>query len=116
VASLSFRDGPIVTLFASRVTEQKVRAIEVIAEGAYVEADLLNKSVLVPGGDGLRALQLAEAVASEAARKMNSRPNWLTSSVLDGTLSSRRTATLYLGYIYSNYSAAPAGSPDPAAR
>jgi predicted dehydrogenase len=34
-------------LFASRVTEQKVRAVEVIAKGAYVEADLLNKSVLV---------------------------------------------------------------------
>lgn len=47
VASLSFRDGPVVTLFASRITEQKVRAIEVIAEGAYIEADLLNKSVLV---------------------------------------------------------------------
>ena len=47
VASISFEDGPIATLFASRVTEQKVRAIEVIAEGAYVEADLLNKSVLV---------------------------------------------------------------------
>jgi predicted dehydrogenase len=47
VAHLSFRDGPVVTLFASRVTEQKVRSVEVIAEGAYVEADLLNKSVLV---------------------------------------------------------------------
>lgn len=47
VANLSFRDGPVVTLFASRVTEQKVRAVEIIAEGAYVEADLLNKSVLV---------------------------------------------------------------------
>jgi predicted dehydrogenase len=47
VANLSFRDGPIVTLFASRVTEQKVRAVAVIAEGAYIEADLLNKSVLV---------------------------------------------------------------------
>jgi len=47
VANLSFKNGPIVTLFASRVTEQKVRAIEVIAEGAYVEADLLNKSILV---------------------------------------------------------------------
>ena len=47
VASLSFQDGPIVTLFASRVTEQKVRAVEVIAEGAYVKADLLSKSVLV---------------------------------------------------------------------
>ena len=120
VANISFRNGPIATLFASRVTEQKVRAIEVIAEGAYVEADLLNKSVLVhrrtlpqyldnhhitkyrqesiierihvpmseplmlelrhfvdcvrgncsnlvPGSDGLRALQLAEAVASKIA-------------------------------------------------
>ena len=47
VANLSFRDGPVVTLFASRVTEQKVRTVEVIAEGAYVEADLLNKSVLI---------------------------------------------------------------------
>lgn len=124
VANLSFRDGPIVTLFASRITEQKVRAIEVIFEGAYVEADLLNKSVLVhrhmlpqylnnhsttkyrqeslierihvpmfeplmlelrhfvdcvrenrpsqvPGSDGLRALQLAETIASEIVRKMN---------------------------------------------
>jgi virulence factor len=122
VANLSFQDGPVVTLFASRVTEQKVRAVEVIAEGAYVEADLLNKSVLVhhrtlpqylnshnvtkyrqesiierihvpmfeplmlelrhfvdcvrenrpsqvPGSDGLRALQLAEAVANEVARQ-----------------------------------------------
>ena len=122
VTSLSFKTGPIVTLFASRVTEQKVRAIEVVADGAYVEADLLNKSVLVhrrtfpqyldnhrttryrqesvierihvpmyeplmlelrhfvdcvrentpsqvPGSDGLRALLLADAVASEIARQ-----------------------------------------------
>jgi virulence factor len=47
VANLSFRDGPIATFFASRITEQKVRMIEVIAEGAYIEADLLGKSVLV---------------------------------------------------------------------
>jgi predicted dehydrogenase len=47
VANLSFEGGPIATLFASRVTEQKVRAIEIIADGAYVEADLLNKSVMV---------------------------------------------------------------------
>ncbi len=47
VANLSFGDGPIVTLFASRITEQKVRAIEVITDGAYIEADLLSKSVLV---------------------------------------------------------------------
>jgi predicted dehydrogenase len=116
VANLSFRGGPIATLFASRITEQKVRAIEIIADGAYVEADLLNKTVMVhrrtfpqyldnhnitkyrqesiierihvpmfeplmlelrhfadcvrqnrpsdvPGHDGLRALELAEAVA-----------------------------------------------------
>jgi len=124
VATLSFKDGPIATLAVSRVTEQKVRAIEVTAEGAYVEADLLNKSVMVhrrtfpqyldnhrttkyrqesvieriyvpmaeplmlelrhfvdcvrenrpsrvPGSDGLRALQLAEAVTSEISRQMN---------------------------------------------
>jgi len=124
VASLSFGNGPIATLFASRVTEQKVRAIEVIAKGAYVEADLLNKSVLVhrrtfpqyldnhdvtkyrqesvierihvpmseplmlelrhfvdcvrenrpsqvSGRDGLRALQLAEAVAGKIVQRMN---------------------------------------------
>jgi predicted dehydrogenase len=47
VASLSFKEGPIATLFASRITEQKVRLMEVIAEGAYIEADLLSKSVLV---------------------------------------------------------------------
>ena len=47
VANLSFRDGPIVTLCASRITEQKVRLIEIIAEGAYIEADLLSKSLLI---------------------------------------------------------------------
>jgi predicted dehydrogenase len=47
VANLSFRDGPVATLFASRITEQKVRMMEVIADGAYIEADLLSKSVLV---------------------------------------------------------------------
>lgn len=47
VTSFSFREGPIVTLTASRVTEQKVRLIEVIAEGAYIEADLLSKSLMI---------------------------------------------------------------------
>jgi predicted dehydrogenase len=47
VTTLSFQGGPIATLFASRVTEHKVRAVEVIADGAYIEADLLNKTVLV---------------------------------------------------------------------
>jgi virulence factor len=34
VVNLSFGDGPVASLFASRVTEQKVRAIEVVANGA----------------------------------------------------------------------------------
>ena len=125
MADLSFADGPIVTLFASRVTEHKIRAIEVVADGAYIEADLLGKSVMVhrrtfpqylnnhsttryrqesvierihvpmseplmlelrhftdcvregrptevPGTDGLRALELAEEVASQIERKDHS--------------------------------------------
>lgn len=47
VANLSFRPGPIATLSASRVTQEKVRMIEVIADGAYVQADLLRKSISV---------------------------------------------------------------------
>jgi predicted dehydrogenase len=47
MVNLSFKDGPITSLFASRVTEQKVRTIEVVANGAYIEADLLNKSISV---------------------------------------------------------------------
>jgi predicted dehydrogenase len=45
VAHLGFEGGPLVTLTTSRVTEQKVRLIEVTAKEAYVEADLLNKSI-----------------------------------------------------------------------
>jgi predicted dehydrogenase len=47
VANLSFRNGPIATLAASRITEQKVRMIEVTAEGAYIETDLLGKSLKI---------------------------------------------------------------------
>lgn len=47
VANLSFRSGPIATLAASRITEQKVRMIEITAEGAYIEADLLSKSIMI---------------------------------------------------------------------
>jgi virulence factor len=46
MAQLSFENGPLVTLTASRVTEQKVRAIDVTAREAYLECDLLNKSIL----------------------------------------------------------------------
>lgn len=47
VVNFSFNDGPIATLMASRVTQQKVRMIEVTADSAYIEADLLNKSLVV---------------------------------------------------------------------
>ena len=47
VANLSFRNGPIATLAASRITEQKVRMVEVTAEGAYIETDLLGKSLKI---------------------------------------------------------------------
>src|SRR5262245_24037216 len=47
VATLSMGSGPMATLTASRVTEQKVRMLEVTALGAYVEADLLNKSICI---------------------------------------------------------------------
>jgi predicted dehydrogenase len=45
--NLGFESGPLMTLTASRVTEQKVRSIEATAREAYVDSDLLNKSILV---------------------------------------------------------------------
>ncbi len=47
VAHLRFGSGPLLTMTASRATEQKVRSVEVTALEAYVEADLLNKSIAV---------------------------------------------------------------------
>jgi virulence factor len=47
VAQMGFENGPIVTMTASRVTEQKVRTIEVTCREAFIEADLLNKSISV---------------------------------------------------------------------
>jgi virulence factor len=47
VATLSVAGGPVATLMASRVTEQKVRTVEITAVGAYVEADFLNKSICI---------------------------------------------------------------------
>ncbi len=44
-AQLRFPSGPLMTLTASRVTEEKVRSIEVTAMEAYIEASLLNKTV-----------------------------------------------------------------------
>jgi predicted dehydrogenase len=47
VANFCFKNGPIATLVASRVTQQKVRRIDITAQTAYVEGDLLSKSVSV---------------------------------------------------------------------
>ncbi|HZW33752.1 MAG TPA: Gfo/Idh/MocA family oxidoreductase [Isosphaeraceae bacterium] len=47
LATLTTAGGPIVTLTASRVTEQKVRVIEITADGAYIQADLMNKSICI---------------------------------------------------------------------
>lgn len=47
VVQLGFTAGPLVTLTASRITENKVRGITATAREAYVECDLLNKSVLL---------------------------------------------------------------------
>jgi len=47
VAQLYFDRGPLITVTASRITEQKVRQIEVTAKKSYLEGDLLNKSILV---------------------------------------------------------------------
>lgn len=44
-AQLKYETQLLVTLTASRVTEQKIRAIEVTAQGAYIEADLFSKNI-----------------------------------------------------------------------
>lgn len=47
VATMQFENGLLLTVNASRVTEQKVRTIEVIAREAYVECDLLSKAIAI---------------------------------------------------------------------
>lgn len=47
VVQLTFPSTPLLTLMVSRLTEQKVRAIDVTGLEAYVEGDLLNKRVLL---------------------------------------------------------------------
>ena len=46
-ANISYDQGPLVSISASRVTEHKVRLIEVIAREAYVRCDLLNKNISI---------------------------------------------------------------------
>jgi virulence factor len=47
VAHLSYEKGPLVTLTSSRVTEEKIRKMNVTALEAYIEADLLDKKVSI---------------------------------------------------------------------
>lgn len=47
LAVLQYAPAPLVSLTASRITEQKVRAISVTTKEAFVEADLLNKNISV---------------------------------------------------------------------
>lgn len=47
VAHLGFLDGPMCSFTASRVTEHKVRCIEITAHDAFIEADLLHKEIRV---------------------------------------------------------------------
>jgi predicted dehydrogenase len=47
IAHLNYPGGPLITLTASRVTEQKVRSVEVTAQDSYLECDLLGKNIAV---------------------------------------------------------------------
>lgn len=47
IVQLGFCRGPLVTITASRITEQKVRAIDVTTRNAFLEADMFNKNILV---------------------------------------------------------------------
>jgi virulence factor len=47
LAVLKYKPEVLLTLIASRVTEQKIRAISVTAKDAYIEADLLHKTIEV---------------------------------------------------------------------
>lgn len=47
VATIQSADGPLFMVSSSRVTEQKVRSIDVTAREAYVEGDLLSKSIAI---------------------------------------------------------------------
>jgi predicted dehydrogenase len=46
-AQLDYDTNLLVTLTASRITEQKIRSIDIVAEGAYIEADLFSKNIFV---------------------------------------------------------------------
>ena len=47
VANFCFKDGPVATLIASRITQTKVRSIDITGLDAYVQGDLMGKSVSI---------------------------------------------------------------------
>jgi predicted dehydrogenase len=47
VAQLFYSKGPLITLTSSRVTEEKIRSIDVTTQDAFLEADLLKKGISV---------------------------------------------------------------------
>lgn len=47
IAYLRFDSFPLLTITASRVTEQKIRMLKVIAREAYLEGDFLNRTIAV---------------------------------------------------------------------
>ena len=47
VAQLFYSKGPLITLTSSRVTEEKIRSIDVTTPDAFLEADLLRKGISV---------------------------------------------------------------------
>ena len=47
IAQCCFDDGPVLTMTASRLTEHKVRKIDVTCREAYLECDLFNKGLLI---------------------------------------------------------------------
>jgi virulence factor len=47
VAQLTYTNGPLITLTASRVTEQKIRLVDVTSEDTFIEADFMNKGISI---------------------------------------------------------------------
>lgn len=47
IARLRYQRGPLITLTASRITEHKIRAVDVTAPKSYIECDLMEKTLRV---------------------------------------------------------------------
>lgn len=65
---LTFADGTIASLTASRVTEDKIRRIEIVASGRYIVADLLRRTLTIHK----RATSAWEVSGSEVKFRLDS--------------------------------------------